>query len=103
MKGKWLTRRGAFQRQGIAILEISRSSVRKKGLADNCAPRYDVCRYADIADSCAPDPDSCAPEPDNCAPVYAIVYHCIVSHAIGNRRGFTELRIPGPCKVGEES
>ena len=52
------------------------------GLADNCAPRYDVCRYADIADSCAPDPDSCAPdpdncapEPDNCAPVCAIVYH----------------------------
>ena len=45
-------------------------------LADNCAPRYDVCRYADIADSCAPnpdsrapDPDNCAPEPDNCAPV----------------------------------
>ena len=38
------------------------------GLADNCAPRYDVCRYADIADSCAPNPDSCAPEPDNCAP-----------------------------------
>ena len=52
------------------------------GLADNCAPRYDVCRYPDIADSCAPDPDSCAPdpdncapEPDNCAPVCAIVYH----------------------------
>ena len=44
-------------------------------LADNCAPRYDLCRYADIADSCAPDPDNCAPEPDNCAPVYAIVYH----------------------------
>ena len=55
------------------------------GLADNCAPRYDVCRYADIADiadscvpdpdSCALDPDNCAPEPDNCAPVCAIVYH----------------------------
>ena len=37
-------------------------------LADNCAPRYDVGRYANIADSCAPNPDNCAPGPDSCAP-----------------------------------